>query len=178
VCLDFRGVEDLAASWIAEALLPLQRWMAAPEVDLYPILTGVLGTAKRWEDDFDVVASRGHAVFLAADEHPPRIAWLLGELDPLLVETLHLVQRNRSVTGAGLKRLVPEEPIGATAWSNRLKDLHAMRLVRRSTRGREQVYSPVLEVDLDGTRNSGTGSRKVSASDAAGGPGRPDADAL
>jgi hypothetical protein len=55
------------------------------------------------------------------------------------------------ITGAELERQFPEETIKATAWNNRLKDLHNMRLLRREKRGREQVYSPVVaEIAFNG----------------------------
>lgn len=153
VRLDFRGVEDLSASWIAAAVLPLLPWSATPEIDLYPVLTGVLATGKKWEDEFELVATRAGVVFIA--EGDGGRGQLLGALDPILVDTLRAVQAGGEVTGAGLWRQNQDQQIGATAWSNRLKDLHTKRLVRRVSRGREQVYSAVLEVNFDGAAGSG-----------------------
>jgi hypothetical protein len=69
------------------------------------------------------------------------------------------------VTGAGLKRLT-SDAILATAWSNRLRDLHTMRLVKRVTRGREQVYSAVLEVNLNGPVSPRFTDRELPATNA------------
>lgn len=164
VSVDFSGIEDVSASWIAAAVLPLLTWSAAPETDLYPVFAGILGNEKRWEDEFELVANRASAVFMAVEADGR--AKLIGTLDPILVETLQAVQKHREVTGAGLKRLFTTENIGATAWSNRLKDLYTKRLVRRTTRGREQVYTTVLEVNFDGTASSGIPDRKLPAADA------------
>jgi hypothetical protein len=71
---------------------------------------------------------------------------LIGSLDPGQRTTLEAVAEFRDVTGAELERRKATERIGATAWNNRLKDLHQKRLLRRTKRGREQVYSPVVEV--------------------------------
>lgn len=166
VVLDFAGVEDVSASWIAAALLPLLVWSATPEIDLYPVLAGVLGGEKKWEDEFELVANRAGVNFLAVVPGAAGRGQVLGDLDPILVNTLRAVQKHREVTGASLKRLIPGENIGATAWSNRLKDLHTNRLVRRTTRGREQLYTPVLEVSFDGPAGSRVAGRKLPAADA------------
>src|SRR5262245_48554543 len=161
VRLDFGGVEDVSASWIAAALLPLLDWSAAPANDLYPVLAGVQRTEKKWEDELELVATRGNAVFLIADPMVPAWGHFVGDLDPILTDTLRLVQKHREVTGAGLKRLVPSKKIGATAWSNRLRDLHTKRLVRRWVRGREAVYLTVLEVNFDGPAGSAVADREL-----------------
>jgi hypothetical protein len=170
--LDFRGVEDVSASWIAAALLPLLHWSALPEHELFPVLTG-LGREGHWVDEFALVADHAGAVFVAEAEPPDRGHRIIGELDDALHSTLSLVQRHGEVTGAGLKRLCPSEPIGATGWSNRLKDLHTKRLLRRATRGREQVYTMAMEVNLDGAAGAGVPDRELPAADAARSAGVP-----
>jgi hypothetical protein len=159
VFLDFSDVEDLSASWVAAALPPLLTWAATPETELYPVLVGVLGNEKKWEDEFELVANRAGINFLAALPATTAQGRVLGDLDPILMKTLQAVQTHREVTGAGLKRLHPNEGIGATAWSNRLKDLHTKRLLRRATHGREQLYTPVMEVTFDGPAGAGVAGR-------------------
>src|SRR5262245_29044805 len=61
VFLDFRGVEDVSASWIAAALVPLLPWAALPEQDIYPVVAGIAGGEKKWPDDFELVAERAGA---------------------------------------------------------------------------------------------------------------------
>jgi hypothetical protein len=161
VVLDFEGVEDLSASWVSWAVSPLMEWAATPAVELYPVYSGVLGHEGKWEDEFELVANQSGAVFLAVEN--TGCARMLGSLDTILVDTLRAVQRHGEVTGAGLKRLVPDEAIGATAWSNRLKDLHTKRLLKRTTRGREQVYTTVQEVDFDGPSGAGVAGRQLPA---------------
>jgi hypothetical protein len=76
---------------------------------------------------------------------------LIGPLDPAQRKTLEAVLRSKQITGAELERKFPEEGVGATAWNNRLKDLYTKRLLTRFKRGREQVYSPLMdEIELNG----------------------------
>jgi hypothetical protein len=173
VLLDFRSVEDLSASWIAAALVPLLSWSALPEHDLYPVLTGIGEDDKKWLDEFELVAERSAVVFLVQGEPPGSCARMVGNLDPILLQTLRAVKKHGGVTGAELKRLYPGEPVGPSAWNNRLKDLHTKRLLHRATRGREQVYSVLLEVNLDGATGSGVADQHLPAADAAGGAGVP-----
>lgn len=165
IAVDFADVADVSASWIAACLVPLMTWVAMPENDIYLVLVGVLGGEQKWEDEFDLVASDAGVVFLATEPGSAQ-SRLLGSLDPILQDTLRAVQQHCEVTGAGLKRLFPDENIGATAWSNRLKDLHTMRLLKRITRGREQIYSIVTEVNFDGSAGPGIADRHLPATDA------------
>lgn len=144
VLLDFKGVDVVTGSWINAMIVPLHRRAAQPEIDLFPVLCNA---SDDWIDDLGLLAKWTHQCFLVADKctPPPRKARLIGSLDPGQRTTLDAVLEIGEVTGAELERRKPDENIRATAWNNRLKDLHEKRLLRRSKRGREQVYSPIVE---------------------------------
>lgn len=149
VFLDFTGVKVVTGSWANEALVSLLRWATDERNDLFPVLLGLDALSA---EEVAFVAEATHTHFLAVDRHPPRRAALIGRLDPGQRATLDAVVGLGEATGAVLAR---EKPGGLavepTAWNNRLKDLHGKRLLRRSKRGREQVYSPVVpEVVADG----------------------------
>lgn len=149
VFLDFKGVDVVTGSWISAMLVPLYRRAAEPEIDLFPVLCNASGD---WLDDLTLLAKWTHQCFLVADKCtlPPRKATLIGSLDPGQQTTLDAVLEYGEVTGAELERRSPEK-IRATAWNNRLKDLYEKRLLRRTKRGREQVYAPVVEaIKTDG----------------------------
>lgn len=148
VVLDFGGVELMTGSWANEMIVPLYKWASDPRNDLFPILRNLKG---RWDEELQLLAEWNQQFYLWARDGRTDRARLIGVPDPGQRRTLEAVLRSGAITGAELERRHPEEGVGATAWNNRLKDLHAKRLLTRVKRGREQVYSPVVgEVELDG----------------------------
>lgn len=143
VLLDFGGVELVTGSWINAVIVPLFRWAAEEQNDLFPVLSNAEET---WLDDLALVAGWTHQCYLVAKgtRYPPKCATLVGLLEPSQRSTLEAVVESGSVTGAQLERQRRRDRTKATAWNNRLKDLHAKRLLRRHKMGREQVYSPVV----------------------------------
>lgn len=150
VCLDFGEVEFVTGSWLNAMVVPLWRSVAETNTNLFPMLrSGKSG----WFDELRLVADWNHQCYFVGNGRrmPPLRALLVGNLDPAQRTCLEVVTAAREVTGAGLERDHPQEGIGATAWNNRLKDLFEKRLIRREKRGREQVYSSVVqEVEFDG----------------------------
>jgi hypothetical protein len=149
VLLDFSGVELVTGSWINAMLVPFLRWAANERIDFYPV---ICNARKQWLEELQLVAEFNQLCYLlASGKLPPRTANIAGSLDPGQRKTLEAVMASGEITGAELERQFPEETIKATAWNNRLKDLHNMRLLRREKRGREQVYSPVVaEIAFNG----------------------------
>ena len=147
--LDFSGVEAVTGSWINAALVPLLRWAADEQNDLFPVL---LNFNSDWLDELQLVADWTHNCFLVGrGKGLPRSATVIGPLDVGQRETLDAVMKAPEITGAALERLRPMDGVKATAWNNRLKDLFEKRLIRREKRGREQLYSPVItEVLVNG----------------------------
>jgi hypothetical protein len=142
VALDFGDVDLMTGSWANEMIVPLYKWASDPRNDLFPILHNLKG---RWDEEFQLLAEWNQQSYLWTSDDRPGRAVLIGMLDPGQKKTLEAVLRSRAITGAELDRKHPEEGVGATAWNNRLKDLHTRRLLTRAKRGREQVYSPVME---------------------------------
>jgi hypothetical protein len=149
VFLDFSGVDLVTGSWVNAMLVPFFRWAADERNDVFPV---ICNAQEGWLDDLALVADWTHQCYLvAAGEAPPHKAMLIGSLDPGQQATLDALLELQEATGAALERLRPDANIKATAWNNRLKDLHDKRLLRRERRGREQVYTPVIaEVVPDG----------------------------
>jgi len=150
VLLDFRGVDLVTGSWINAMIVPLFRWACAGQTDLFPVLANV---REDWRDELELVAEWNHQCYLVCKgrQSPLRRATLVGKLDPAQESTLRAVLKCCPVTGAELERQWTEARVKATAWNNRLRDLHAKRLVRREKKGREQIYSPVAkEITCDG----------------------------
>jgi hypothetical protein len=143
VTLDFRSVETATASWWSAAILPLMRMSANEQTDLYFLIANGLGT--EWLDDLRLVAQVNNQPFLVTGQDQREVS-IIGLLDDGLCRTLELVQRMKTTTGARLAEACPDEKVGPTAWHNRLRDLYDRRILRRIKRGREQLYSPVIEV--------------------------------
>lgn len=149
VVLDFHGVDFVTASWVNGVMVPLFRWAAEDQNNLFPIIGGVKDA---WLDDVQLVAKWNHQCYLVANGEADLSvrAKLVGPLDPGQRTTLTAVLDFREVTGAELQRRMPDAGTKATAWNNRLKDLYKKRLLKRRKRGREQVYSPVVDqIELD-----------------------------
>ena len=72
-------------------------------------------------------------------------AVLLGHLDSALRFSLDAVTKYGSCTAPQLYKLFPEQDVTVTAWNNRLNDLHALRLVRRTRAGRGWEYKPLTK---------------------------------
>lgn len=149
IFLDFAGVELVSGSWINAALVPLLTWAADERNDLFPAICNAKADI---QEELALVAKYTHTCFLVAEGAvPPRHATVVGPLDPGQRFTLEALVELRAVTGAELERQRPKEKVKATAWNNRLKDLFEKRLLRRERRGREQVYSPVVqEITVNG----------------------------
>jgi hypothetical protein len=149
VLLDFSGVELVTGSWINAMLVPFLRWTAEESNDIYPV---ICNARKEWLEELQLVAEFNQRCYLVASGiMPPRTATIAGSLDPAQRKTLEAVLASGEVTGAELERQKPGERIRATAWNNRLRDLHYMRLLRREKRGRAQFYSPVIaEISFNG----------------------------
>jgi hypothetical protein len=142
VTLDFSDVLIVTASWISAMLLPLYRWAADEQVDLFFEI--VYGPDLDWLDDLRLVARHNRRFFLIRPSSgKKRVLTLIGPMDEAERRTLQKVADLGEATGAILERESPEEKIRATGWNNRLKELYEKRVLRRSKRGREQVYSLV-----------------------------------
>jgi hypothetical protein len=72
---------------------------------------------------------------------------LIGRLDEKLQETFELVARKGGVSAAELHADSKDaQPIGPTAWNNRLAALAAKSLIVETPQGRAKKYRTVLEI--------------------------------
>jgi hypothetical protein len=69
---------------------------------------------------------------------------ILGTLDPVLFRTLESVIELRECTASQLSER-SSETITVNGWSNRLADLHLLRLVTRRRESKFWIYSPIIE---------------------------------
>lgn len=148
--LDFSDVLVVTASWLSAMLLPLYRWAADDQTDLFFVI--VYGEETDWLDDLRLVARHNRKLFLIrpATAETQAVA-LVGPIDDAERRTLMKIAELGEATGAMLERECPDENIRATGWNNRLKDLYEKRVLRRVKRGREHVYSLVARgMTIDG----------------------------
>lgn len=144
VILDFDTVQSVNASWINMAIAPFIRWCAESQNDFFPVLARF---PTKDFDELELVAEKNQQCYAISENLsvPLKKVILIGALDPSLQSTLSHLGLVGEVTGATLARSVPEAEILPTAWNNRLKDLHTMRLLFRRKSGRQQVYSPLAK---------------------------------
>lgn len=142
IFLSFAGVESVNASWMNMAVAPFVRWSAEEQNDYFPVLSHFPGKDL---DELELVAKLNQQCYVVAanDKLPIPDASLVGALDVGLRTTLDQLLAHGEATGAELARQLPDEPIQATAWNNRLKDLYDKRLLLRRKEGRQQIYLPI-----------------------------------
>lgn len=159
--LDFEGVETVNGSWLNMAISPLFPWSSQSQNDFFPVLSHF---PEKDLDELELVAKLNAQSFLIAPDttEPICSALLVGPLDEGLRLTLEKLIELGGVTGAELARQVPEAGIQATAWNNRLKELHDKRLLVRHRHGRRQIYLPIaMEVEPHGLQLPGSSSEAV-----------------
>jgi len=137
VLIDLSGAEFLSSSYFDAGVWPL--WNLANE-DLYPVLANVPGPVA---DDIKIVLAAHSAAIWSATPLDLQAfnAELLGSLAPSLGKIIQHLQKNSETTAPDLASNRELEPIGPTAWSNRLALLHKQRLLRRRKDGRKLVYA-------------------------------------
>lgn len=142
--LDFVRVESVNASWINMAIAPLIRWCSESQNDFFPVLVHF---PEKDLDELELVAEKNQQCYAVSKTTALPLAKvnLVGPLDPSLRSTLTQLRETNEVTGAELARTVSDTEILPTAWNNRLKDLHTMRLLFRRKEGRQQIYSPLAK---------------------------------
>jgi len=147
VVLDFAGVDIATSSYLSELVLPLRDHLRMRRQFGYVVVANVADGVH--EEIEEMLCRSGDAVLIcnmtaAGDISDVR---LCGNLEHTLRETLRLVSAKGETTAAQLhdeSRIA--DPVGATAWNNRLASLAAKRLLVEILRGRNKKYRPVLEV--------------------------------
>jgi hypothetical protein len=147
VLLDFRGVDLVTSSFLSEVLVPLRDHLRLRRQPGYAVAAN---PSERVAEEMEELLRRsGEAFLTCSSDVVGRIAnvQLCGRLDDKLQETLRLVSRKQETTAAQLhEELRNDDPVGATAWNNRLASLAAKSLVVEILQGRTKKYRPVLEI--------------------------------
>jgi hypothetical protein len=154
IVLDFRGVESVTGSWFNTMLVLLYDLAKNEQNDWFPVLTNL---GNEFVEELELVAEHNHQCYLVGymDGDVPVSATVIGRLDVAQRATLKAVLDLGRTTGAELAQKLGDQNVKATAWNNRLKDLHEKRLLRREKQGREQVYQTVVkEINLYGRQLS------------------------
>jgi hypothetical protein len=137
VYLDFRGITNITASYIAATIVRLLRMLAAGSLDRYLIIGGV---HEDYEREIAYVLNRENTpILLRTTTGEQRV---LGALDNAYATTLNAVTTRGTVTARELLA-ASKEHIGQTGWIKRLTTLHTLGLVRRTKTGREYAYQPI-----------------------------------
>jgi hypothetical protein len=147
VILDFSGVDFATSSYLSAVLIPLRDHLRLRRQPGYAVAANL---SEKVREEVEEMLRRSGDVFLTCVmDARGQIsgAELCGKLDEKLEETLKLVSRKRETTAAQLhEESHALDPVGATAWNNRLASLAAKCLVVEILQGRTKRYRPVLEV--------------------------------
>jgi hypothetical protein len=151
VLLDFAGVALATSSFLSESILPLRDLLRLRGQPGYVVAANLKDEVR--EEMEEMLRRSGDALITCSVTTSGQIGdmQLCGKLEDKLHETLCLVSRKGETTAARLhKESRFADPVGATAWNNRLASLAAKSLVVEILQGRTKKYRPVLEL-LDGT---------------------------
>jgi hypothetical protein len=147
VLLDFSGVDLATSSFLNEAVLPLRDHLRLRGQPGYVVAANLKEHVR--EEIEEMLSRSGDALLTCSTSASGQIidAQLCGKLDDRLHETLSLVGQKGETTATRLhEETRTVDPIGATAWNNRLASLAAKSLVVEILQGRTKKYRPVLEV--------------------------------
>jgi hypothetical protein len=144
ITLDFRGITNITASYVAATLVRLLRMTAARSLNRYLILDGV---HEDYEREIAYVLNHENTpVLVRTNSGEQRV---LGPLDSAYATTLQAVTERGKVTARELQA-ASKENIGQTGWIKRLTTLQNLGLVRRTKTGREYAYEPITMKESHG----------------------------
>jgi hypothetical protein len=134
IYLDFSGITNITASYIAAAIVPLLRMVAAGSLGRYLIIGGL---DAHCEEELAYVLKHEHTpVLQRTSDGSFRV---LGPLDDAYAQTLDAVIKRGRVTARELHKATTST-IGQTGWIKRLTTLHDLGLVKKAKVGREFAY--------------------------------------
>lgn len=162
ILLDFAGIEVTNASYLkATALWLLRGGIAHADVEderirtapagleafnVFPVAMNLSGEVR---EEFDTLLRSERLPFLAVESSEgDRIvrAVQMGHLEPALEETMTALSEEQRATATALCERYPRKPpIKPSAWSNRLSELHRLRLARREREGRQWFYMSLAD---------------------------------
>lgn len=157
VLLDFTGIEAVNASYVkATALWLLRCGTAHADIEdgrsrsapigleafnVFPVLLSPTADVR---EEFDALLRSERLPFLVAEASEGDCivrAVQVGHLEAAIEETLIALARERRATASELCERYPcKPPIKPSAWSNRLSEMHRLRMARREREGRQWFY--------------------------------------
>jgi hypothetical protein len=143
VLLNFGGAEYVTSSFVAELILPLRDSLRLGTDRGYLALANLSDQAREEVDEF---FRRINDAIIACALEGEKVSGveMLGRLDTKLQETFEFVTQTGETSAAELHaRHRESEPIGATAWNNRLTMLATKSLLVEKTSGRAKRYRPL-----------------------------------
>jgi hypothetical protein len=146
ILLDFAGVDLATSSFLSESVLPLRDHLGVRGQPGYVVAANLNDVVR--EEIEEMLRRSGDALITCTNTAGGiRDVQLCGKLEDKLRETLGLVSSKGETTAAALQKECRDtDPVGPTAWNNRLATLAAKRLVVEVLQGRTKKYRPVLEV--------------------------------
>jgi hypothetical protein len=138
VVLDFTGVTNITASYIAATIVKLLRLVQSGGIDRFFIGQGM--DMRCLEEIAYVLNVEGTPMLMRDTGGNYKI---LGPLDESYKRTLDTIMAVGPVTARSLHDAMHER-IGLTAWVKRLATLNSLGLVQRVKTGREFTYHPLF----------------------------------
>lgn len=137
VALDFSGIANITASYIAATIVRLLRMIPSGSLDRHIVIDGV---SKDYEDEITYVLDHERTpILLRTITGELRV---IGPLDNAYRQALDAVTKRGRVTARELQN-TSKERIGQTGWTKRLTTLHQLGLIKRTKTGREYAYQPI-----------------------------------
>ncbi|SDF23859.1 hypothetical protein SAMN05444167_1809 [Terriglobus roseus] len=144
--LDFFGIEAATASFLRESVLAFRDIVRSRRSTVYPVVANANELVQ--EDLREVIRSRGGVLLTCSLSMDGTVsaAGMIGELDPKQQLTFNLVcKRGQADAQELMREYGANEPIGVTAWNNRLSSLVALGvLIEDISTGRTKRYRPLL----------------------------------
>lgn len=151
--LDFSGISIATSSFLREALVSFRGTLRSSMPNFYLVLSN-LGPDVR-EELSGLLDQMGEAFWIAERDGSVQSLRLIGRLEEKLNLALSLVEQNVEADASGLwEKTRLAEPIGVTAWNNRLAVLARMGLLFESRSGKHKRYSLVRLEKNGGTRSA------------------------
>lgn len=144
--LDFEAVEVATMSFLRESVVAFRNYARGHVPHLYPVAANLTPGVR--EELHDFLRLRADALVICKLRGPSKIAdaEIIGQLDGKQLATFQAVVAAGETDAVELaKQFESEEPIGTTAWNNRLAALSSKSLLIEISAGRSKRYRPVLE---------------------------------
>ena len=143
--LDFKGIDSATASFLRESVLVFRDMVRGRRSTIYPVIANASELVQ--EDLQELVRSRGGVLMTCrlSDDGSVSEPGMIGDLDPKQQLTFNLVRERGQTDALELMRdFGASEPVGSTAWNNRLSSLVALGvLIEEMSTGRTKRDRPL-----------------------------------